>query len=47
MRRPIACIAGIGVGVPARVVTNADLEQRLDTSDQWIVDPPALHGRPR
>ncbi|BAQ10269.1 3-oxoacyl-acp synthase [Bacillus sp. OxB-1] len=27
---------GIGKCVPAQVVTNADLEERMDTSDEWI-----------
>jgi 3-oxoacyl-[acyl-carrier-protein] synthase-3 len=31
-----AIIAGIGAALPDRVVTNADLEARLDTSDEWI-----------
>jgi 3-oxoacyl-[acyl-carrier-protein] synthase-3 len=31
-----ARIAGTGMYVPERVVTNADLEQLMDTSDEWI-----------
>ena len=31
-----AVLDGIGVAVPRRVVTNDDLAQRLDTSDEWI-----------
>jgi 3-oxoacyl-[acyl-carrier-protein] synthase-3 len=31
-----ARIAGTGMYVPPRVVTNRDLEQRMDTSDEWI-----------
>lgn len=31
-----AAIAGVGVYVPARVVTNDDLSRTLDTSDEWI-----------
>ncbi|MGL4523003.1 MAG: beta-ketoacyl-ACP synthase III [Bacilli bacterium] len=31
-----AGIIGIGKYVPENVVTNADLEQRLDTNDEWI-----------
>jgi len=34
--RPFARITGVWMGVPARVVTNHDLEQVLDTSDEWI-----------
>jgi len=33
-----AGIREIGVHIPERVVTNQDLEQTLDTSDQWIQD---------
>ena len=29
-------IKGVGSAVPAKVVTNADLEKILDTSDEWI-----------
>ena len=29
-------VTGWGIGVPERVVTNADLEAVLDTSDEWI-----------
>src|SRR5215207_10920671 len=31
-----AAITGWGMAVPQRVVTNADLERRIDTSDEWI-----------
>lgn len=31
-----AGIAGIGVYVPERVLTNSDLERLVDTSDEWI-----------
>ncbi|MFG2919331.1 beta-ketoacyl-ACP synthase III [Kitasatospora sp. NPDC048298] len=31
-----AVLAGVGATVPPRVVTNAELAQRLDTSDEWI-----------
>ncbi|GAB4435187.1 MAG: beta-ketoacyl-ACP synthase III [Chloroflexi bacterium OHK40] len=31
-----AAIAGWGMAVPRRVVTNDELAQRLDTSDEWI-----------
>jgi 3-oxoacyl-[acyl-carrier-protein] synthase-3 len=29
-------ITGLGCQVPSRVVTNDDLAQRVDTSDEWI-----------
>ncbi len=38
-------MAGIGSAVPARVVTNADLEKTLDTSDQWIVERTGIRQR--
>jgi 3-oxoacyl-[acyl-carrier-protein] synthase-3 len=31
-----ACITSLGTYVPERVVTNADLEKLVDTSDEWI-----------
>ena len=33
-----AQIKGIGFNVPERIVTNKDLEEIMDTSDQWIQD---------
>ena len=30
-------ITGLGVHVPERVVTNDDLAQYVDTTDEWIV----------
>jgi 3-oxoacyl-[acyl-carrier-protein] synthase-3 len=33
---PRAAIAALGTYVPDRVVTNAELEKRMDTSDEWI-----------
>jgi 3-oxoacyl-[acyl-carrier-protein] synthase III len=42
--RPSA-IAGIGVHVPDRVVTNHDLEQIVDTSDQWITERTGIKER--
>ena len=43
--RPFAEIAGLGVAVPDRVVTNADFEKTLDTSDQWIVERTGIRER--
>jgi 3-oxoacyl-[acyl-carrier-protein] synthase-3 len=31
-------ITGLGVNVPERVLTNDDLAQIVDTSDEWIVE---------
>ena len=43
--RPFAEIGGLGVAVPDRVVTNADFEKTLDTSDQWIVERTGIRER--
>jgi 3-oxoacyl-[acyl-carrier-protein] synthase-3 len=43
--RPFARIAGIGSAVPEKVLTNADLEQTLDTSDEWIVERTGIRER--
>lgn len=40
-----AFVAGWGAAVPDGVVTNADLEARLDTSDEWIVERTGIHER--
>ena len=45
MTRPFAEIGGLGVAVPERVVTNADFEKSLDTSDQWIVERTGIRER--
>lgn len=42
---PGAVIVGTGRALPARVVTNADLERRVDTSDEWIVARTGIHER--
>lgn len=36
MSSPSAIISGTGMSVPETVVTNKDLEKRVDTSDEWI-----------
>ena len=38
-------IAGIGMSVPERIVTNEDFAQRLDTSDEWIVQRTGIRER--
>ena len=38
-------ITGIGFHVPERVVTNADLEKRMDTTDAWIVERTGIRER--
>ena len=38
-------ITGLGTHVPARVFTNADLEQFVDTTDEWIVERTGIRER--
>lgn len=38
-------ITGVGYAVPERVVTNADLEKMMDTSDEWITDRSGIKER--
>ncbi len=45
MPQPVSAIAGLGVYLPARVVTNKDFEARLETSDQWIVERTGIRER--
>lgn len=45
MRKPIARIAGIGAAAPSTVITNADLEKTLDTSNEWIVERTGIRER--
>ena len=45
MRKPIARIAGIGAAAPSTVITNADLEKTLDTSNDWIVERTGIRER--
>ncbi len=40
-----ARIAGTGSYLPARVVPNSELEQRVDTSDQWIIERTGIKQR--
>ena len=42
---PVAMIAGIGAAVPAGLLTNADLERTLDTSDEWIIERTGIRER--
>jgi 3-oxoacyl-[acyl-carrier-protein] synthase-3 len=41
------CVGIIGLGsyVPQRIMTNKDLEQLMDTSDEWIVERTGIHER--
>ncbi len=38
-------ITGLGVHVPERVVTNAELATMVDTTDEWIVERTGIHER--
>ncbi len=42
--RPVK-IAGVGAYVPPQVMTNADLEKMVDTSDEWIVERTGIRER--
>ncbi|MBI1375062.1 MAG: beta-ketoacyl-ACP synthase III [Phycisphaera sp.] len=45
--RPVlgATIVGTGLAVPSRVLSNADLEKLVDTSDEWIVQRTGIRER--
>ncbi|PKU25567.1 3-oxoacyl-ACP synthase [Telmatospirillum siberiense] len=38
-------IVGVGAYLPERVLTNADLTQRVDTTDEWIVERTGIRER--
>jgi 3-oxoacyl-[acyl-carrier-protein] synthase-3 len=40
-----AAITAVGIHVPERVMTNADLEKIVDTSDEWIRTRTGIHQR--
>lgn len=40
-----AVVAGVGACTPARLVTNAELEKTVDTSDEWIVQRTGIRSR--
>ena len=40
-----ASIAGWGTAVPERRLTNAELERRVDTSDEWIIERTGIRER--
>ena len=47
-RRPAAKrigIVGVGMHVPKKVLTNADLEKMVDTSDEWILSRTGIRER--
>jgi 3-oxoacyl-[acyl-carrier-protein] synthase-3 len=45
VKRPAVAFAGLGSRVPSRVVTNADFEKTLDTSDTWIRERTGIRQR--
>jgi len=45
MAKQNAVITGWGFYAPSRVMTNADLEKLVDTSDQWIVERTGIKER--
>src|SRR6478672_2075646 len=38
-------VLGVGSALPERVVTNEELAQRVDTTDQWIVERTGIRAR--
>lgn len=40
-----AVITGVGVALPEKLVTNADLALRIDTTDEWITDRTGIRER--
>lgn len=44
-RPPRAAIVGLGAAVPEKVLTNADFEKFLDTSDEWITQRTGIRER--
>jgi len=45
VKRPVAAIAGLGTYSPAGVLTNADFERMLETSDTWIRERTGISER--
>lgn len=45
MQRPTAVLAGLGAYLPPRRVTNDELAQRFDTSDEWITARTGIRQR--
>ncbi|HWI55458.1 MAG TPA: 3-oxoacyl-ACP synthase, partial [Desulfobacteria bacterium] len=38
-------IVGTGISLPGKIVTNAELEKRVNTSDEWIRERTGIHER--
>jgi 3-oxoacyl-[acyl-carrier-protein] synthase-3 len=43
--KPTAMVLGTGRAVPDKVLTNADLEKMVDTTDRWIVERTGIRER--
>ena len=42
---PSSYIKGIGYYVPDNIVTNADLQRHMDTTDEWIQERTGIQER--
>ena len=40
-----ACVRGCGAALPARVLSNAELATKVDTSDEWIAQRTGIRQR--
>ena len=40
-----ARITGYGTALPEKILTNADLEEMVDTTDEWIVERSGIRER--
>jgi 3-oxoacyl-[acyl-carrier-protein] synthase-3 len=45
MKRPFVELVGTGMHVPTNILTNADLEKMVDTSDEWILERTGIRER--
>ena len=45
MKRPVATITGTGRYTPSKVMTNADFERLVETSDEWIQERTGIRER--
>src|SRR3977135_4093935 len=45
MKRPFAELAGTGRYVPSKILTNADLERMVETSNDWIIERTGIRER--
>jgi len=43
--KPTSMIAGTGSAVPSKILSNADLERMVDTSDEWITERTGIKNR--